>query len=378
MNRRKKGASPARFLIGGLLLFFAAAFARPALLQEQDTRFYVLAAVAAGIILLGSTAFFSRMLSQDRILLVLSFTFCLLTVLTEVQTDFDAGLSCALSFAVALLLMVAGSLFCRVIRPSLWFSLAASVPAVVLLVFPLLTNAGSLPLCFVAMALLMISFVTLLAARNELFAVILALAGTALFLLQGNPAPAVIWSITFLLLFWAYSGHPILLLCSAAGVAVLIILFSGLFSFSGTDGPFAAVNPGWVGLDMSDPFLASLRPDMSVFFRITVRYGWIFATCVLLFYPVIILRGSALARASLSRLHGLLSMGAVLLTGLTAVAALLSEFGIWPVPGLSFPGLTGNISFLCVDFFLMGLLGGVSVRNKADLEEDAHLAMLAD
>ena len=59
-------------------------------------------------------------------------------------------------------------------------------------------------------------------------------------------------------------------------------------------------------------------------------------------------------------------------------AAILSELGIWAVPGLSFHGLTGNISFLCVDFFLMGLLGGVSVRNKADLEEDAHLAMLAD
>ena len=378
MSRRKKGASPARFLIGGLLLFFAAAFARPALLQEQDTRFYVLAAVAAGIILLGSTTFFSRMLSQDRILLVVSLSFCLLTVLTEIQTDFDAGLSCALSFAVALLLMVAGSLFCRVIRPSLWFSLAVSVPTVVLLIFPLLTNAGSLPLCFVAMALLMISFVTLLSARYELFAMLLALSGTALFLIQGNPAPALVWSITFLLLFLAYSGHPILLLCSAAGVGVLIFLFSGLFSFSETNGPFAAVNPGWVGLDMSDPFLASLRLDMSVFFRITVRYGWIFAACVLLFYPVIILRGSALARASRSRFQGMLAMGSILLTGFTAVAAILSEFGIWPIPGLSLPGLTGNISFLCVEFFLMGLLGGVSVCNKANLEEDAHLAMLAD
>ena len=129
---------------------------------------------------------------------------------------------------------------------------------------------------------------------------------------------------------------------------------------------------------MSDPFLASLRLDMSVFFRITVRYGWIFAACVLLFYPVIILRGSALARASRSRFHGMLAMGSILLTGFTAVAAILSEFGIWPIPGLSLPGLTGNISFLCVEFFLMGLLGGVSVRNKANLEEDAHLAMLAD
>ena len=34
-RRRKSGSSPGRFMIGALMLFFAAAFARPAALQEQ-------------------------------------------------------------------------------------------------------------------------------------------------------------------------------------------------------------------------------------------------------------------------------------------------------------------------------------------------------
>ena len=378
-RRRKSGSSPGRFMIGALMLFFAAAFARPAALQEQDTGLYILGGAVAGAFLLGGSKLLTRVLCQDRILFVVSLSLCALDVLIQAQADFSAGLSRAFICTGSLLLMVAGSFFVRAVRPTLTFGLIAAVPTLVFLAFPLLTDTASLSLCLVSLALLMIAFVTLLTARYQLFAILFALAGTALLFAQHLPVPALIWSTAFLLLFWAYSGHLMLLLAGAGGVTALVFLFSGFPASPDTPSLFASVNPGWVGLELTDPILETgISSEASVFTWVAFRYGWIVAACVLLLYPVIMLRGSALARSSRSRLHGMLSMGAVLLTGLTAVAALLSDFGILASSGLSLPGLAADTPSLCVFLFLMGMLGGVSVRNQADLEEDAHIAMLAE
>ena len=378
-RKRKLSSSPGRFMTGALILFFAAAFARPAALQEQDSGLYILGASVAGAFLLGGSKLLTRMLFQDRLLFVVSLTLCALDILIQAQADFSSGLSRAFICAGSLLLMVAGSLFSRVVRPTLTFGMIIALPALVLLIFPLMTDAGSLSLSQISLVLLMIAFVTLLTARYQLLAILFALSGSALLLLQQYQVPALIWSAAFLLLFWAYSGSLILLWAGAGSVAALVFLFSGLPVPSDTPSLFTVINPGWVGLELSDPFLeTAASSEASVFTWIALRYGWIFAACVLLLWPVIILRGSALARSSRSRLHGMLSMGAVLLIGLTAIAALLSDFGIWSASGLSFPGLTTDTPSLCVFLFLMGLLGGASVRNQADLEEDSHIAMLAE
>ena len=379
---RKSRSTPARFMIGALIVFFAAAFTRPAVLEEQDTRLYILAAAVSGSLLLGGSRFVSRLLSQDRVLLVVSLALCGLGVLSPVPADIEAAQAQAFRCAGALALMIAGSLFIRIVRPSGTLALLPAVPALFLLALPLVADPG-FHLGFVSVVLLMLAFVILLLSRKQLLAMALALSGTVLLLAQRDPVCAALWSITFLLLFWAYSGHPFILLAGAGCVAlagyIMNLLDPGLFVKAENSSLFTSLSPGWVGLEMSDPFLAEVfSPDTSLFPWIAIRYGWIFAACVLLLYPVIILRGSALARASGNRLHGMIAMGAVLLTGLTAIAALLSDFGIWPVPGLSLPGLSCDMSSLCVFLFLMGLCGGVSLRNQSDLEEDAHIAMLAD
>ena len=379
---KKARSTPGRFMVGALIVFFAAAFIRPVILGEQDTRLYVLAAVVSGVLLLGGTKMISILLSQDRILLVISLSFCGLGILVTALSDIDSAQSQSFRCAGALAVMIAGSLFIRAVRPSGLLALFPAVPALVLLLLPLVTGAG-FQVGFVSVVLLMPAFVILLSSRRQLPAMFLALTGTVLLLVQHDPANAVIWSLTFLLLFWAFSGHPVILMAGTCCVAlagyIANMLVPGLFSPTGTPSVLAEVNPGWVGLDMGDPFFPeSISPDSSLFPWIALRYGWIFTACVLLFYPVMILRGSALARASGKRLHGLLAMGAILLTGLSAIAALLSDFGIWAVSGLSLPGLTADMPSLCAFLFLMGLCGGVSVRNRADLEEDAHIAMLAE
>ncbi len=379
---KKAGSSPGRFLIGALVLIFAVAFARPALLEGRDTGLYVLAAVVSGVILVFGSKPLSRILFQDHILLVISLAFCGMSILAAAQVDIGAARAQAFRCAGALVLMIAGSLFIRVIRPSGMLALVPGVPALVLLVIPFMTDTGS-HMNSVSLVLLMLSFVIMLSSRKQLPAMLFALAGTALFLAREDLISAAVWSITFLLLFWSYSGHPVILI-AGSGIVVLSGYFAnllnpGMFLPAGTASLFTEMNPGWVGLEMSDPFLAeSVSSEASMFQWIVFRFGWIFAACVLLLYPVIMMRASALARASGNRLHGLAAMGAVLLTGLTAIAALLSDFGIWPIPGLSLPGITDSMPSLCTFSFLMGLCGGVSVRNRTDLEEDAHIAMLAE
>ena len=70
-------------------------------------------------------------------------------------------------------------------------------------------------------------------------------------------------------------------------------------------------------------------------------------------------------------------MGACLLLGLYAIAAVLSFFGFLPFTVSEMPMLTTSPASLGAHLFLAGLLCGISGRNDSDLAEDAHLAMLA-
>ncbi len=375
---KKKRASPARFLAGAMMILFAAAFARKAL-TEQDNRLYVLAAAVPGVLLLGSSRTLSRLSGQDRPVLLVSLTLIAWSVLIRTEADPDAGISLSVRCSCALLLPVAGSLCLRMIRPSVFSALIAAAAALAAAALPLFADVAAFPMGYIAVSFMMIAFVIILSLRAQYPAMLLALAGTALFLAEKDPASAAVWSITFLFLFWAFSGHPAILATGAGAVILAGFLFSDLFAASGQPSFFSGIAPGWIGLESSDPFLAgAASSDAAPFLWITVRYGWIVAACVLLLYPVIILRGSALARASRSRLHGMFAMGAVLIIGLTAVAALLSDFGIWSVSGIFLPGLSGDLSSLSAFLFLSGILGGVSVRNQADLDEDEHLSQLAE
>lgn len=375
--------SPARFVIGAFIVFFAGAFILPAALQSQDTRFYMLAAVIPGALLLSGSKRFARLLMQDRFLFVITLIFCGLSILIQLQINTETGITLAFLCGGALLLMLAGSLWVRMIHSSVVFALFPAVPAITLLILPLCMDVGPFRPGFIAAALLMTAFVVLLSARKQILAVLLALAGTLLLLAQGDLTAAVVWSVTFLLLFWACSGHPVLLL-AGAGSVVLSVYFAGLlvpgfFSPDELTSVLNAVRPGWFGLEWSDPFFATAAPsETSVFVWIAIRYGWVFAVSILLLCLLLVMRISALAHASRHRMHGLLAMGAALLTGLVSVTALLSDFGIWPACGFSLPAMTNDPVSLYTYLFLIGLAGGVSVRNQADLENDEHLATLAD
>ena len=379
---KKHPVSARRICFWAVILFFLAGFLLPAV-REGDDRLWMLAFAVPAVILLCGTLFV-RLLSMDRLLTVLSVFLCALGILL-VAAQPDLAVTRALRSAGALFFLFLGMTVIHIYRPS---AAAAVVPAFIGLALPVLPLAGvdagiraELPAC----VFLMIALSALLSMRRQLYALLLGLVGTALLLAQPAPAAAVVWSIVFLLLFWAYGGHPAYLLAGVSAVLLLGLgasaLNPGLFSVSAEApvSPLQAAAPlSFFGPEMPEAVPSLADPDaVSLLPAVVARYGLVFAACVVLIYPVLLIRGGSLAILARGRFHGLTAMGAVLLLGLGAISALLGDFGLSPVEALPLPLLSSDFSSLSSSLFLAGLLCGVSARNKADLEEDARLSMLA-
>ena len=379
---KKHSVSARRICFWAVILFFLAGFLLPAV-REGNERLWMLSIAVPAVILLCGTLF-ARLLSMDRLLAVMSVSLCALGILLAAGQP-DLAVTRALRSAGALLFLFLGITVVHVYRPSV---AAAIVPAFIGLALPVLPLAGAdagfrveLPAC----AFLMIAFSALLSMRRQLYAMLLGLAGTALLLALPAPAAAAVWSIVFLLLFWAYGGHPAYLLAGFSAVLLLGLgasaLNPGLFSVSSEPPvpPLQALAPlSFFGPEMPEAVPTLADPDAISFLpAAAARYGLVFTACVALLYPVLLIRGGSLAILARSRFHGLTAMGAVLLLGLGAVSALLGDFGLSPVEALPLPLLSADFSSLASSLFLTGLLCGVSARNKADLEEDARLSMLA-
>ena len=379
---KKHPVSARRICFWAVILFFLAGFLLPAV-REGDERLWMLAFAVPAVILLCGTLFV-RLLSMDRLPTVLSVSLCALGILLLAGQP-DLAATRALRSAGALFFLFLGMTVIHIYRPS---AAAAVVPAFIGLALPILPLAGvdggfrvELPAC----VFLMIAFSALLSMRRQLYALLLGLAGSALLLAQPAPAAAVVWSIVFLLLFWAYGGHPAYLLAGVSAVLLLGLgasaLNPGLFSVSAEApvSPLQAAAPlSFFGPEMPEAVPSLVDPDaVSLLPAVVARYGLVFAACMVLLYPVLLIRGGSLAILARSRFHGLSAMGAVLLLGLGAISALLGDFGLSPVEALPLPLLSSDFSSLSSSLFLAGLLCGVSARNKADLEEDARLSMLA-
>ena len=378
----KKHTSARRVCLWTVFLFFLPAFLLAAV-KDGDERLWTLAiAIPAGILLCGLV--FSRLMSMDRFLTVVSLSLAALGILLMTGQP-EQAVPQALRSAGALFFLFLGVTVIHIYRPSVAAVLVPGVIALAMLVFPLADTSVSVPLAFPAVSLLMIAFVTLLSMRRQLIALLLGLAGPALLLAQAATAAAVIWSITFLLLFWAAGGHPAYLLVSASAVVLAglgaSVLRPDLFSMP-ADAPASVISAA-SPLSLLGPETAEAIPadlplgGTSLLPAAALRYGLVFSACIALLYPLLLIRGGSLAITSRSRFHGLAAMGSVLLLGLSAVSALLGDFSLSPVESLPLPLLTADFASLASSFFLVGLLCGVSARNKTDLEDDARLSMLA-
>lgn len=374
---KQKPSNRFRFVAAAILLS-ALVFVVPAL-RTGNTLLYFLAVLIPCSMLLFETVF-ARLFSLDRMIVALVLWLSAAGVAALAVSDPDAALAQSMCCGAALVALLIGGIMIRSLTPSVLTSACTAFLGLLFLAGRLLAPNLNLPLAEAAMALLLIAFTSLFARQGPVSALILGVAALALALFSNDPATAVFWGLVILLLTFAADGRLVIIIPALAAVlllfsgAVLLRLFPAAYQASS---PLdALVSVPAIGTDVLPEGFTASDPD-SLFLFVTGHYGLIFSGLIALLFLPLALRGSSVAVSARTRFHGMLAMGVTLLISLQALAAILSVFGFLPLSGIRLPFLTRNLPDLCSEFFLAGLLCGVSGRNDADLAEDAHLAMLA-
>ena len=369
-------SSPRFRFIGASLFLAVLLFLVPAL-RSGDRTLYFLAVLVPCAMLLCETLL-ARMFSLDRMLLSVSLFICAAGIASLAVSGPEAALSQALRCGAGLIALLAGAVMIRSLSPSLLTSVCTAFLGLLFLTGGLFPSSFSLPLSEAALALLLVSFASLLARQGPVPAALCGAAALALLLAGGKTPEALTWGLMILLLLFAADGRPVIVLPALAAALALFFAFRFFPVQASRDSGLlpALVSAGAVGADALPAAIAS-SGTASLFPRLAGHYGLIFAGLVSMLFLPLALRGTFVAAFSRTRFHAVLAMGVSLFLSLKTLAAVLSVFGILPFGGTALPFLTSSTPDLCAHLFLTGILCGISGRGDADLAEDAHLAMLA-
>ena len=215
-------------------------------------------------------------------------------------------------------------------------------------------------------------------------------------MLQADLGTALLYYGVALMLYFASSGNPVLMLCGIGGGVGAALL--GYQKFAHVKKRVAIWLDPWsdydnagyqliqslmaiasggvlgVGLGLGSPTTIPVYHTDFIFSVICEQFGMLFGSCVLLMYVAIIWRGTSIAMAARTRFHGLLAMGCTAMLGLQTFIIIGGVIKLIPLTGVTMPfvsyGGTSLVACLC----LIGLIQGVSSVNEDDLARDADLA----
>lgn len=360
-----------------LLVFFAAGFLLQAS-REGDARLYLLAAAVPGgilLVLLLPAHFFSL----DRPSLSAALALCGLGILAPAAIQPDLALEQGIRCAASLFLLAAGAVLVRSCHPSFPSGVFSAFLGLMMLAFPFFAPESPVSLSEGGLILLFFSVSVFLSMRLRLPALIISLGGMALLLFSGKIDSATACGLVSILLFWAVSGSG---LWSLITLILNVGCFAGYLGFSSqpAESAAASVSARLSACPLILPETGEAADPSSLdslFLLLGEQYGLIILLCAVLLLMLILLRGASLALHTRKAFHSSLALQAILLLGLRALFYLLSLSGLVPFSSGQFPFLSDALPDLLAQFFLLGILSGVSSRNEADLEEDTRLSMLA-
>ena len=376
----KKRASGRFRLAAMLLIFFACAFLLPAS-RTGDGRLYLLAAAVPAVMLIllffpGSAIFLDRP-SLSAALILYGFS-----ILASAAVLPDEALSQGMRCIAALFFLMTGIVLVRAFRPSFPAALSLVLLSLGMLSVPLWIPSVSFSLAEGGTALLLFAVAAFLSLHLCLPALVSSLGGVMLLLLQQDPSAAAIWCVASVLVFWAASGSGLwsgISLFTSGGLFAGCLLFAPHLFQSSASASESHLLPRLAAMQVIPPdtVTESAEASDSLFFLLGDHFGLLFLLCALILFVLFLLRGTSLALHTRKSFHAAVALGAVILFGLRAILFLVATMNWLPVETVDFPLMTASFPSICAQFFLIGLLSGVSARNEADLEEDARLAMLA-
>ncbi len=360
-----------------LLVLFAVVFLLPAS-RTGNIHLYILSvAVPCGILLLLLLP--AGIFALDRPLIAAAMSLCGFSIMAPVLAFPDEAVVQGTRCIPALFFLLAGSVVVRSIRFSKVSAAITGIFSLVMLTAPLLFSPLSFSLTEGGTVLMLFAVSVFLAHRLRLPALFFSLSALALISIRQETGSALIWAVTVVLLFWAASDSLFwsvlsLILCGGFSAAVFI-LFRGDSSevYDSLVMRFASMP-----LFLAEWPVKSLSSSSdSLFILLGEQFGLIILFCSLLLLCLLLIRAASVSLHTRKAFHASLSLGALLLLGLKGLLFLLSLTGILPLSPGSFPLMSASIPELCADFFMLGIISGVSVRNDLDLAEDARLSMLA-
>ena len=361
-----------------LLIFFACVFLLPAC-RSGNPILYVLSAAVPGSMLL-LLLLPNGLFPLDRPSLAVMLSLCGFSMMATVYLSVDETVSQGIRCAAGLFFLALGAVLVRSFRSSVPAAGLTGFCGLGLLSLPLIIPELTFSLSDGGMALVMLAISAFLALRLRLPALFAGTSGILLLLLQKDFGSAGVLAVSFAAVFWAASDSVLWSGISAVSAGGLFVLFLALPGYSVPQR--AEISPVLSRLSSMPLLPPESVPEVSdvassdLFFLLGEQYGVIFLLCSVLLLILLLIRGASLAQHTRKSFHASLSLSTVLLLGLRAFMFLAIAADLLPLPAPAFPFMTSSMPDLFSNFFLLGLLSGVSARNEADLEEDMHLAML--
>ncbi len=407
-KKKQRKPSASRRLLGLTMLFYGLAFLL-LYLYDYDLRALALAGAVPALIFV-SVRGLPRVFPSDRLLLSLSSFLVALGVLVLYRLNPERGISQLINYMVAIAAMLACTLAVRFIRR--WRLLAwLAVPVSLgLLALPLvygteiygaknwvtLFGFGFQPSELVKLSLL-VSLSWLLSRRKVILAALVTLACLGLLMLQKDLGTALLYFGMALLMMYASTGSPLVLMAGAGGGAAGAYVGYRMFAhvkrrvavwlnpwadrqgagYQIVQGLIAIANGGpWgTGLRLGNPGVIPASFNDYIFTVICHEFGALFGVAVLGIYLAVILRGLAIARQADQTFHALMSLGCAAMIGLQTFVIVGGNIKLIPLTGVTLPlisyGGTSLVSSMC----LVGVMQGVSAVNRARMQQARESAL---
>ena len=197
---RQKSSERFRFTAAALLLS-GLVFLLPAL-RGGNPSLYLLAVLVPCVMLLCGTML-ARMFAMDRMILSLVLWLCVSGIAALAPSDPDRALTQSVHCCTALVAFLVGGIIIRSLAPSLLTAACTAFLGLLALAGKLFSASLNLPLTEIALAILMISFASLLARQGTIYALVLGIAVLTLLLVCGSAVDAALWGLAVLFLIFA-------------------------------------------------------------------------------------------------------------------------------------------------------------------------------
>ena len=213
-----------------------------------------------------------------------------------------------------------------------------------------------------------------------------------LLVLSNDLGAAMLYSGTFLVVFFAGTGRTLLTLVGlgvAGGGAVAsyyviphvktrVEIWQNPWTFHQAQGyqivqglmAIAAGGAFGAGLGMGYPEAIPVNTSDFIFAAISEEFGIIFGVIIILLYLVFIIRGMIIARNASSRFDALLVFGATCMLSLQSFIIIAGVIKLIPLTGITLPFVSAGGSSLIACLALVGIIEGVAVKNGERDEEE--------